>query len=410
VDAQLQKSTSTSAPESRVLDSKFLAVQLSSGPARQLVQPVMSQSIRKDSGAFAAPFDSQPTESVKSTARIAQPYSPVEKPHSIGSGIHGMGASDVSNPFGGGDLDLKNQAGALSKPAQATRSQPSATPSDVSKINSEQAFNLEGKSAIGQSAPSNVELQLEPRAQPLNDLPQGGYSSETIKSGSLRGGKSFATVSSSSATSASPIGPLGSAAPADVTSQLEANFRAGDLFHAREPGSQQLGIGSADGSIAPHQTFEALDRSSDGSSANWVHTSSLRAEAGFQDPSLGWIAVRADQSGGGVHATVIPATAEAAHSLGSQMAGLSAHLAESHATVASLSLGTSEGRGTGMAAGQKFNQSAGQERQHEGNTAPQLSPKSGSSASAHSLSHAASTQAALAVPHNSYGKHISVMA
>ena len=166
------------------------------------------------------------------------------------------------------------------------------------------------------------------------------------------------------ASSASPLS-LG-AGPAEASSPLEINVRAGDSIHTHAPSNETFAAGSPSGSpesaITPHQTFEALDRTGNGPSASWVHTSSQRAEAGFQDPVLGWIAVRADQGGGGVHATVVPSTAEAAESLGSQMAGLTAHLAESHAQVASLSLGTSDHGNTSTAAGQSFNQSAGRER------------------------------------------------
>ncbi len=117
---------------------------------------------------------------------------------------------------------------------------------------------------------------------------------------------------------------------------------------------------AAQGSSTTHQTFAALDDIDNRAAPNWIHAGNRHAEAGFEDPALGWIGVRADQNGGGVHATLVPATAEAAQALGSQMDGLNAHLAESHTALASLSLGSMESREGGAGFDQGFNQGTGQ--------------------------------------------------
>ncbi len=66
--------------------------------------------------------------------------------------------------------------------------------------------------------------------------------------------------------------------------------------------------------------------------------------------------MRADVSGGGVHATLLPSSPEAAQVLGGHMAGLDAYLAAEHTSVRSLSLTTPEGREPGLASGQDLGQ------------------------------------------------------
>jgi len=85
----------------------------------------------------------------------------------------------------------------------------------------------------------------------------------------------------------------------------------------------------ASGTAAPmlRETFSALDSDPGMGSPAWTHGSSRQAEAGFQDPALGWIGVRADLNGG-VHVSLLPASQLAAQELGAHMDGLHQHLAE----------------------------------------------------------------------------------
>lgn len=77
-----------------------------------------------------------------------------------------------------------------------------------------------------------------------------------------------------------------------------------------------------------HEPFTAIDAGPTHAPATWTLTGAHRAEAGFQDPSLGWVAVRAQGSAAdAIHATVVPATAEAAQVLGTHLAGLNAYMA-----------------------------------------------------------------------------------
>lgn len=106
---------------------------------------------------------------------------------------------------------------------------------------------------------------------------------------------------------------------------------------------------------APAETFAALDTPARATAPVWMHAGPQRAEAGFQDPSLGWVGVRADISGGGIHAVIVPDSAQAAQVLSTHMQGLNLHLADQHLPVETLSLqaGASGQGGTNQGGGQQ---------------------------------------------------------
>jgi hypothetical protein len=118
-----------------------------------------------------------------------------------------------------------------------------------------------------------------------------------------------------------------------------------------------------------HEIFAALDAADAPGRPAWIHAGAQRAEAGFQDPALGWVGVRADTSGGAVHAQLVPGSADAAQALDSQMAGLNAYLAEHHPAVETLTLtapaGGWAGGGSDQGAGQAMQQGTGQQAGQE---------------------------------------------
>jgi hypothetical protein len=126
-------------------------------------------------------------------------------------------------------------------------------------------------------------------------------------------------------------------------------------------GGNSGGPGSTAAGSSIQDAFAALDATARPGAPVWTHGSTQRAEAGFQDPSLGWIGVRADASGGGVHATLVPGSADAAQTLGGHLAGLNAYLAEEHTHVDTLTLATPQGREAGLSAGQNQGQGMGQD-------------------------------------------------
>jgi hypothetical protein len=188
----------------------------------------------------------------------------------------------------------------------------------------------------------------------------------------------------------------------------------------------------AAGGITAGETFAALDADTSTGKPTWVHAGAQQAEAGFQDSSLGWVSVRADASGGGVHAELVAGSSEAAQALGSHMTGLSAYLAEHRTPVDTLTLSSSGGgsagsgwsggaSGSGQGAGDQMQQGTGQQSEQksgqetvQGVTAGFLSS---SSAGSTALAAAASQSSAKsgrsdgsAYAATSGGIHISVVA
>ena len=151
---------------------------------------------------------------------------------------------------------------------------------------------------------------------------------------------------------------------------LAQQVEAGAVGMARVPGGAEGTTGAltahagatadAAAGTAPVETFAAIDAGTRVGTPGWIHAGGQTAEAGFQDPALGWVGVRADMSGGGVHASLVPGSAEAAQALSGHLAGLNAYLAEQHTPVATLTLAAPSGSGLEAGAGQSMQQGAGQ--------------------------------------------------
>jgi len=113
---------------------------------------------------------------------------------------------------------------------------------------------------------------------------------------------------------------------------------------AQGPGGESIGASTSHSGPLPGEAFAALDGEVAQSAPTWIHAGAQRAEAGYQDPALGWVSVRADANGGGIHAALVPSSADAAQTLGGQMAGLNTYLTEHHAPLATLTIATPENR------------------------------------------------------------------
>jgi hypothetical protein len=137
---------------------------------------------------------------------------------------------------------------------------------------------------------------------------------------------------------------------------------------------------------AQQEPFAALDAGTGVSTPNWVHAGGRQAEAGFEDPALGWVGVRADLSSGGVHAAIVAGSSEAAQTLSGHLAGLNAYLSENHTPVSTLTMDTAgySGSETGQNQGmnQGTNESMQQSQGHaESQSGHQAANQSGASAS-----------------------------
>jgi hypothetical protein len=112
-------------------------------------------------------------------------------------------------------------------------------------------------------------------------------------------------------------------------------------------------------------TFARLDAAGTSRSIHWVQAGAHRAEAGYLDPALGWVAVRAESSVGGVHAAVLPGSPEAAQVLGTHLIGLNAFLAQEHGPHATATMAAPEDRRSGAGA-QQGNSAGGGSGRDEG--------------------------------------------
>ena len=102
--------------------------------------------------------------------------------------------------------------------------------------------------------------------------------------------------------------------------------------------------------------FNALDGENGAPNATWIHASARHAEAGYLDPSLGWIGVRADSTGGTLHASLVAGSSVAAQALSSHLEGLNKFLNEQQGTPATVTVANSNSYSFGQSGGQSLNQ------------------------------------------------------
>jgi hypothetical protein len=147
---------------------------------------------------------------------------------------------------------------------------------------------------------------------------------------------------------------------------------------------------TSDTGISTRETFAALDADPTSGTPTWIHTGTHRAEAGFQDPALGWIGVRADVSGGTVHASLVSGSTDAAQALGDHLVGLNTYLAEHHTAVEPVTLAAPEGRTTGFSMDQSMsqnqNQGTGQGAGHDSSAGQQFNSQAAAPTSTSAIS------------------------
>lgn len=194
----------------------------------------------------------------------------------------------------------------------------------------------------------------------------------------------------------------GSAVVRDVASALPANS------------SSAAGVQTGPGN-STQETFTALDGAGNSMHPTWIHAGPHQAEAGFEDPALGWVSVRAGVNAGGISAVVVPGSADATQALGAHMAGLHDYLAEQHSPVATLTMATAQNPGSDTGPGQGAQhdgmQQQGQQQSGEdnrGNAQSLSSVAPTATASAHTA-HGSSSESP-AILSGSGARYISVMA
>ena len=201
-------------------------------------------------------------------------------------------------------------------------------------------------------------------ATPTQELEAVGAAARNGSMGSvssLRNGGHAASSISSSAVAKGSVSGVQAEGGAAATIANVGQISDREWHGQGAPGGSAENGTSGDGksssgssSSGASQTFAALDQATGDSRAVWVHAGSRQAEAGYQDPTLGWVGVRAEVSGGSVHASLVPSSATAAAALSQHMSGLSQHMADNNMTLGSLSMSSPGGQASsGAGAGQQ---------------------------------------------------------
>ena len=159
-------------------------------------------------------------------------------------------------------------------------------------------------------------------------------------------------------TEAPPAGRDASGGMAAEAARINAAPGESGSALVRAPGGSTV--------TAARETFAAMDAEGAPSQPAWIHAGAHHAEAGFEDPALGWVGVRAEVSGGGIHAALMPGSADAAQALGGHLAGLNAFLTDQHSSVAPVTVsapenGWSQGGTGGQEAGHAMQSETGQQ-------------------------------------------------
>jgi len=185
-----------------------------------------------------------------------------------------------------------------------------------------------------------------------------------------------------------------------VMPSASATGQALPVNQAAAHSAQQLPAAS------PQGTFAAMDAHANAGVPVWLHAGAQHAEAGFQDPSLGWVGIRADLGGGAIHAAIVPGSAEAAQALGAHMPALHAHLAAQDLALGSLSLHTATGGSGGDA--RQMQQGTADQPQQQDRAAASDAPAASTRQTAPAVALPQPASSWIAAPRS--GAHISVMA
>jgi hypothetical protein len=318
------------------------------------------------------------------------------------------------------------QAG--SAPATAPASAAHAADNHPEVLPQPPLSGAESDAALAQDAAANAAGALSPEtlnAPRTGAAPDRNPSSDSAQRPTHASSNAEAVASAAQPvpahTISTPPVPAPSISAQSVAAQAEnsAFAHGGAGAHASQAAALPA---SASISSAARETFAALDGEIAPGAPTaptrpaWTSSGAHSVEAGFEDPSLGWVGVRADLGAGGVHAFVVPGSAEAAQALGSQMAGLHAYLTEQRTPVGSLTLESPEGgnafSGANTGANSGTNSETGGNQQNpqqpSATTVPSLSGGAAHERAASSIPPVASDPSPLLFEHP--GAYISVLA
>ena len=246
---------------------------------------------------------------------------------------------------------------------RAARSSPSRGPTPSEAGCTLQSVNLGGaipENASTQAQPNHA-FEPEPRAPKMSfaDPPSSNKSVPTVDhTTQVHAASEEAPHLNSSPHRSGSQQPL---AP-DLTRELsgvQAIKHASPIAASDASTSKQVSI-----KPSTQETFAALDEEYRTATPVWIHAGGNRAEAGFQDPTLGWVGVRAQVDASGEHAAVVPASAEASQALSGNLTNLGAYLADHHTPVQTLTLTSPENSSDGGNTNHSGGMEAGQGNGH----------------------------------------------
>ena len=182
---------------------------------------------------------------------------------------------------------------------------------------------------------------------PLDAHAAAAIPGRPVSSGARRGGGSSGSGSMAESdgrlrSEKGHAASLSEVTPVDVASTGATAGANSSKADAGEPGKR---------GFTPDEVFSTLDSAPNGVRPEWRHASGTRAEAGFNDPALGWVGVRAEKSGTNVQATLVPGSEPAADALQGHVHGLSTYLSEQNAGVGKLTVAMPEHGDRGSAGG-----------------------------------------------------------
>lgn len=217
-------------------------------------------------------------------------------------------------------------AGSLPRQPVPARVVPAGSNADSGAAQPETRRALHRTSTDAHTAPGAKAGEGSPVSSAANGFSMGSRGAAVLDSMAMRPAAGPAAGPSAGADVALAVGP-----PAQAGSGTPSHAPA-------------LSNTAAAGANASQEAFSALDGEAAAGAPRWVHAGARQAEAGFEDPDLGWVGVRAEMGAGGIHAAILPGSVDAAQALSGHLAGLNAHLAAEHVPVQSLSMAAAAGR------------------------------------------------------------------
>jgi hypothetical protein len=325
--------------------------------------------------------------------------------------------AETQNPVNNGQSELAATAPSklnLNSNGVATSGAPAGNPSTSAGEgpNSEvSAGKVHASDALRSQGLANT-AQLSSDPTPANPLPQATATDVSSASNAPNSAKPSLAGESRQLKPASATQEVRStahSAPAvETSSSVPISHISAEAHSNTNSVASTTSISAAS---AQHDPFSALDERPGSGSITWTHAGKQQAEAGFHDPSLGWVAVRADLHSGGVHAAVLASSSDSAAVLGSELAGLDAHLHEQQIAVSSFTVADAASQSMNQSMQQDMNHGAGHNNSGDARqNRPALDNQASSGASTSTSSLTVHHAAVFSQPAAVGGTHISVMA